>query len=54
MGWHRETVFKINELSLPSLLLAAERMVERLSDDRVSPNEAILSFAYGGYSPRQR
>jgi len=31
-----------------------ERVVERLSDDRVSPNEAILPLAFGEYSPRLR
>jgi hypothetical protein len=31
-----------------------ERVVERLSDDRVSPNEAILPLACGDYSPRLR
>jgi hypothetical protein len=39
-------VFKITEMFVPSLLLAAERVVERLSDDRVSPNEATLPLAF--------
>ncbi|MDB5031418.1 MAG: hypothetical protein JWP71_2139 [Mucilaginibacter sp.] len=39
----------------PSLPLAEERVIERLSDDRVSTNKATLPPMHGGdYSPRLR
>ncbi|MDB5911059.1 MAG: hypothetical protein JWP34_5176, partial [Massilia sp.] len=39
----------------PSLPLAEEREIERLSDDRVSTNKATLPPMHGGdYSPRLR
>ncbi|MDB4924078.1 MAG: hypothetical protein JWR23_134 [Mucilaginibacter sp.] len=52
---HQGGRIKKNPPSQPSLPLAEERVIERLSDDRVSTNKATLPLMHGGdYSPRLR